>query len=263
MKLQVKNLVKNLGMCGKAAKTYMVVNSPSLMTGAGITGVVATSIAASIATVRTVDTLREMPSSTPSEKLTATWMNYIPTALIGGVTIACIFGSNRENNKRVAALASAYSLSEERFKEYSDKVKEAIGPNKARDIDVAAAQNAYSSNSQVAQTVETGHGDTIFFDEWSGRKFKSDRMFLESVILSANKDLQDYRDNNGLYFVTINDIYTMWGLPEGKGAEEMGWNSFGDMVKAYFTPVYDDDGVTVVHHISFDNVEPTFEDPRR
>lgn len=263
MKMQAKNLAKNLGMCGKAVKTYMVVNSPSLMTGAGITGVVATSIAASIATVRTVDTLREMPSATPSEKLTATWTNYIPTALIGGVTIACIFGSNRENNKRIAALASAYSLSEDRFKEYSEKVKEVVGPTKARDIDVAASQSAYSDQPANAKIIETGQGNTIFFDEWSGRKFKSDRMVLENAILRANKDLQDYRDSNGLYFVTINDLYASWGLPEAKGAEDMGWNSFNELIRVKFTPVYDDDGSTVVHYISFENVEPTFEEPRR
>ena len=63
-----------------------------------------------------------------------TWRYYVPTAIMGGLTIACIIGANSINLRRNAALAGAYSLTEAALKEYQAKVIETIGDKKEQAI---------------------------------------------------------------------------------------------------------------------------------
>ena len=64
-----------------------------------------------------------------------TWKCYIPTTILGSVSIACIIASSSINAKRYAALGSLYSVAESSLKEYKDKVKETIGEKKEQAIE--------------------------------------------------------------------------------------------------------------------------------
>lgn len=52
---------------------------------------------------------------------------YIPAAILGISTIACIFGANILSKNNQAALASAYAILDRSYKEYRNKVSELYG----------------------------------------------------------------------------------------------------------------------------------------
>lgn len=52
---------------------------------------------------------------------------YIPSILIGVSSIACIVGSNVLNKQKQAALVSAYTMLDQSYKEYKNKVIELYG----------------------------------------------------------------------------------------------------------------------------------------
>jgi hypothetical protein len=51
-----------------------------------------------------------------------TWQRYLPAAIMGGLTIACVIDANSNNLRYNAALASVYSLTELALKENQTKV---------------------------------------------------------------------------------------------------------------------------------------------
>lgn len=68
----------------------------------------------------------------PLEVVKAAWKPYIPAAITGSLSVACLVGASRVNFKRNAALATAYTLSEKVLKDYKDSVVETIGEKKRK-----------------------------------------------------------------------------------------------------------------------------------
>ena len=99
-------------------RTSLSRHSPAILMGIGIAGMVTTTVVAVKATPKALRLIEEkkqeldVESLTPVETVKATWKCYIPAAVTGAVSIACLIGSNSVNTKRNAALATAYKLSE-------------------------------------------------------------------------------------------------------------------------------------------------------
>ena len=55
------------------------------------------------------------------------WKAYVPAAILGGGTIACILGSNALNKKQIAGLTAAYMALGKTYQEYRRQVAEQIG----------------------------------------------------------------------------------------------------------------------------------------
>lgn len=104
----------------------------TLLTCIGAIGVFATSIMAVKATPKATKLL-EVSEKEKGEKLTKietikiAGPAYIPAAVVGVSTIACIFGANILSKNSQASLASAYALLDRSYKEYRNKVNELYG----------------------------------------------------------------------------------------------------------------------------------------
>ena len=55
-----------------------------------------------------------------------------PVLIAGAATVVCIFGAHSIHVRRQTALALAYNLTEQTFKDYREKTAEALGRNKQR-----------------------------------------------------------------------------------------------------------------------------------
>jgi hypothetical protein len=159
-------------------------NSPTILTGLSVAGLVSTVIMAVKATpkaMRILDEARiqngmvELAEDNNSitintgipvkDAIRLTWKCYIPTAIMGGLTIGCIIGSNSINLRRNAALAGLYSLTETALKEYKAKVIETIGEKKERDIrDEVAKERIHKNPVSDNEVVITGYGETLCYD---------------------------------------------------------------------------------------------------
>lgn len=124
--MNVQSMTKNL-------TTQISKNSPTILTGLSVAGLISTTILAVRATPKAMELIQEeryqkagttlpLPDLTKKEIIQATYKCYIPAAVMGTVTIACIIGANNINLRRNAALASLYSISEKTMKEYQTKL---------------------------------------------------------------------------------------------------------------------------------------------
>lgn len=143
----------------------------TLLTCIGAIGVVATSIMAVKATPK-VTKLLEASEKEKGEKLTKTEVvkiaapAYIPAAVVGASTIACIFGANILNKNSQASLASAYALLDRSYKEYRNKVNALYGDEADDEVRAEVANDYYESYEEEHELIDIEEGDDVklFFD---------------------------------------------------------------------------------------------------
>ena len=157
---------------------------------------------------------------TTREKIDLTWKEFLPAAGVAVVTIACMVAANRIGARRVAALATAYTIAEKAALQYRDKVVETIGKKKEEGVRAAIAQEEIDRHPINRETVFVeGGGSDLFRDSWSGRYFNSTKMALEKAAVEINRQL------NNDYSATLSDFYDLIGLDRTQESDEIGWNS--------------------------------------
>lgn len=210
-------------------KNVLTKNSPTILTGVSVAGLISTTILAvkatpkALAIIEIENDARRLSGLgnsylTKSEIVKATWKCYIPTAIMGGATIACIVGGNNVNLRRNAALASMYSLTEASLKEYQAKVVEVIGEGKATKIKDEIKQDRINRNPQVDNEVTiTERGEQLCYDSISGRYFTSDIEQIRRVQNDLNRSLLSDM------WCSLNELYYGLGLSAIGIGDEMGW----------------------------------------
>ena len=128
---------KGLSGVLKSVQTAMKKHSPEILTGIGIAGMITSTVMAVKATPKALKLLDEYklergyPEDAekipPVEVVKTTWLCYIPSAIIGSISVLCLIWASSTNLRRNAALATAYTLSETALKEYQEKVVETSG----------------------------------------------------------------------------------------------------------------------------------------
>lgn len=228
----------------KGAEKALKKHSPEILTGIGIAGMIATTISAVKATpkaLRLIDEkeIQENKRLTTAEIVLTTWKCYIPAAVTGALSVACLIGASAVSLKRNAALATAYTISETALKDYREKAVEVVGEKKEQAIRDAIAKDKLAGNPvDDKQIVMTGSGDTLCYDVLSGRYFRSDIEKIRKAINDLNRDMLSEQ------YVSLNDLYYAIGLPDIKLGNDLGWNidkgyievQFGSHLAANGTP---------------------------
>ena len=148
-----------------------------------------------------------------------TWKCYIPAAVTGTVSVACLIGASSVNARRNAALATAYKLSETALTDYKEKVVETIGEKKEKAIREEIAKDKVTNNPVNKQEIIiTGKGETLCYDSAFGRYFTSDIDKLKKVENELNR-----RMRNEMY-ISLNEFYYEVGLDEVAAGHDLGWN---------------------------------------
>lgn len=209
-------------------------NSPIILTGLGVVGVVGTVIFASQASVKANDMVKAMkadhqvayenkevetPEVSKKEIIKTVAPIYIPTVLTGAVTIGCIIGANSINSKRQAVMAGLYSASEAALREYQQKVIEKVGEEGDREIRNAIAKDKIDEQTAAMPSVPVlGNGGYLCFDSLSGRLFRSSRDWILKTVNEANRMII------GDMWITLNEFYGELGLDPIPLGESIGWN---------------------------------------
>lgn len=155
--------------------------SSTILTCIGAVGVVGTAISAAKATPKAMTLVndaefRKGAPLTKKETFKAAAPAYVPTAVIGLSTIACIFGANILNKKYQASLMSAYALLDNSYREYRDKVDEIYGEGSDNKVIAEMVRD----NEEDEFTIE--EGEKLFFDMTTMRYFTAP---MEEVIQEA------------------------------------------------------------------------------
>lgn len=213
-------------------------NSPMILTGLGVVGVVTTAILTGKATFKAADILdRHMrivdDAVSKQDKVRLVWMEYLPAVGSGAMAISAIICANRIGTRRAAAVAAAYGLSERAFAEYKDKVIERMGEKKERDIREEIAQDRVKRSET---SVIIGSGKVLCCDLFCDRYFEST---MESI-KKAQNDTNYQILHHG--YASLGDFYERLGLRGGPSfSEELGWTTDNPM-EVVFTTVLTNDG---------------------
>lgn len=224
-------------------------NSPGLLFGAGIVGVVTSTVLACRATLKVDEVLEEAqtkltlvrttehPQYSDSDRKRDTSLVYFqtsvkmarlyaPAIIVGGISIAALTRSHNILTKRNAALTAAYTALERGFNEYRSRVVAKYGEEEDRNL-------RYGTREIVSVDPETNEKKTItrvapgepsiyarFFDSsstsWS-KEPEYNLIFLKCQQNYAN-DLLHSRGH-----VFLNEVYDMLGLPRSKAGAVVGW----------------------------------------
>lgn len=200
-------------------RNFLRRNSSTILTCVGAFGVVATAVMAVKATPKAL-TLIDEAEEKKGEKLTklevvkVTGKVYIPTAITGVATIACIFSSNIINKRQQATLMSAYALLNSSYKEYKQKVDELYGEEAGKNVRAEIAKDKYTGDVKT-----TDDGKELFYDFYSGQYFEATLEKVRWAEYEANRALIVYGA------VGLNEFYDFLGLEPLPEYENIGWSS--------------------------------------
>jgi hypothetical protein len=235
------------------------INSPTILTGLGVAGLITTVVLAVKATPKALLLLKESDeylgyktTSDPVTTIKVAWRPYAPAIIMGGVTVGCMIGANTINLRRNAALASIYSLTEATLREYQSKVVETIGEKKEKKIKDDIAKDRIDKNPSLNKgIIYTGKGDTLCYDTLSGRYFKSDMEFLRKIQNDVNRDIINHM------WLSLNELYSELGLKGIKIGDDIGWNT-DNLVEFEFSAQLSDEGVPTMVIDYATKPSPTF-----
>ena len=229
--MKIKNL-KNLSSGFSTIKRFITANSPVLLTGAAVTGVVTTGVLAAksgyTAGQRVMEA--EHPStdfSTPesplttSEKAQLTWKLYLAPGVTGVTTLASVVGVHTIHTKRHAALAGLYAMASTKLDDYQEKAEELLGARKTQALNNELAARSVERLDPINDEDITylPGGTELLIDQFTGRPFMSNIAEVEKACLRVNLLLEQ---NNG--HASLNDFYEAWGVSDVPAGELVGWN---------------------------------------
>lgn len=220
----------------KAVQNSAKKHTPEILTGIGITGLVSAGVMAVRATPKALMLIEEKKYDYDVEELTkletikTTWTCYVPSVIVGGMSVCCLIGASSVNFRRNAALATAYSLSESALKEYQEKVVEVIGEKKEQNVRDAIVKDKIDKNPVTNREVFlTEKGNTLCLDLMSKRYFRTDIDMLKRAVNDLNRRMRDEM------FISLNDFYYEIGLDGIKLGDDLGWNIDRGYIDLHFS----------------------------
>lgn len=210
-----------------SAGDFIKKNSPTILTTTAVAGVISTAVLAARGhrramlnlKVRAMAPEKDVGDDTALQKAMFVWHHYAPAAVIGGLTIASIFGLNTVHTKRAAILAGAYSIAERALDEYKHQVElehGSDGMDKIHDR-VAKAQAANTPMDPTQEIVYLEPDDVLCFDPYSGRYFSHSIEKLKRIENILNQRLINS------HFLSLNDLYSEIGLDPIALGDDVGW----------------------------------------
>lgn len=207
---------------------FTIDNSPAILTGFAVAGIVTTAYLTGRATVKytrhydhadIVMHGREKRELNVKEKLSIASLYYWPAALMGVATITACLSAHQISSRRTAAVAAAYKLTERAFSEYKSKVMEKIGHHKEEDIRASSAQADVDAHPTSSRMVIVTGGSVLCFERFTSRYFLSDMETLKK----AQNDINYKVLNDG--YASLSDFYDKVRLPHTSMSDDIGWNS--------------------------------------
>lgn len=220
-------------------------NAPTILTSAGVAGVVTTVVLAIRATPKAIELIQEekvwrvetkREDMTREEQaseirldartyFTLLWRPYLPVVISEVITIGCIIGSHVISEKRATVLAGLVSSSEALLVKYQDKVIEQFGKNKERALRDSIAEDDIRNSPPIREHIQEtkyGYDRDVFKDLRTGRYFWFDIERLRSV----ENDILSLLNHGER--VTLNEFYDMLGLGGVEDGELLGWEPYSN-----------------------------------
>ena len=214
-------------------------NSPHILFGVGMTGVVGGTVLACRATLKLHATLDEFTSEVKSEKPTASNSDmayiyaknvgkiaklYAPAVLVGGAGIVCLTSSHVQLSKRNNALTAAYAGLVKAYDEYRKRVREEVGEEKELELyhGIETQQIKLDGKTIEAKIVDPNKLSqyTRIFDE-SNANYQKDAEINKIFIQCQQNYFNLMLQTRGHVF--LNEVYEHLGFEHSKAGAVVGW----------------------------------------
>ena len=229
-----------------AIGTFLKKHNTAILTGASVAGVVATSVLATKATIKSVRQYDaelekrnlELKSEgiEPLEKLPVKdtiklcWKNYIPTGVTMTATIATDICSTKVADKKAAIATAAANIANQAYAELKDSINEVItDPETKKKIESKAEEKkAIRESNEPAALVGTnnaiiyGQGPALFKLAYNGVYFRSSVNKIDKAVNNLNYQMMY---NNEMY-ASLSDFFDELNLRDliTPSSEQVGWN---------------------------------------
>ena len=244
-----------------AARAVLTVtkHAPTILFAGGVTGVVATTVLASKATLQLPEILDDVDGyveaindtdQTEKEKTkdkaylyfrTSLRIGrlYLPSVVLGSLSVAALTGSHRILTTRNAALTAAYTTLDKGFREYRSRVVDELGAEKDREFrrgthteKVTTVDEVTGKKTTTEEKVDSGIADygRLFDDQnanWCRNDPDSTLLFIKLVQNASTQRLQ------AKGFLLLNDVYDALGLERTKDGAVVGWVVDGENSDGY------------------------------
>lgn len=205
--------------------------APTILSGIGAAGVVATTVSAIYATPKALKYIHEDSriyhdgdpyAYTKAEAVWSAWKCYIPTILLGVSTISCIFSSNILSRHQQATLTSAYAMLHESYQHYRKSANNVYGKDADSKITAEMAKDAYITTSDWGYQTYNMEMDSeseriLCYDLISKRYFNTTMAAVINAQYHLNRNLQ----LRG--YCSLNEYYEFLGLDGIDRGDEIGW----------------------------------------
>lgn len=202
---------------------YAMNHAPTALTVSACMGVGVTAILTGKATIKARELCLEMEYTSdhkPTKKELAKKAipQFIPPAIMGAATIACIIGAHKMHLQRQAAIAAAYTMVSDKYHDYRNEVVKEIGEKKENRIQDTVAQNKVNTSFNGLNVIQTRNGNILFMDSFSGRYFYSSYEAVDRAKIRVTQIAQSE------LCVSLNDFYQALEIPTTDGGAVLGWN---------------------------------------
>lgn len=216
--------------CHKS-KLYLKKNSSTILTCIGVIGVVATTVMAVRETPKAVELIAadsrhnhdgDPFAYTKLEAVQSCWKCYIPAALVGLSTIACIIGINAFNKRNQASLMSAYAMLSESYRQYRDAAKTVYGADADARIIDQMAKDMYIHHegySVYSSDLDSLSEKILCYDLYSRRYFEATMAAVLNAEYHVNRNFCLGAD------VSVNQFYEFLGIDGIENGDEIMWGN--------------------------------------
>ena len=216
------------------SRKFLKKNGSTILTCMGVVGVVGTAVMTAKATPKVMELIEDAKKEkgenlTKLQTIVVAAPAYIPSALIGVGTIACIIGSNMLNKRQQAALTSAYIMLNRSYNDYKAKLVELYGKDADDKIQQELTKEKIDAEPPYISSGAVFYGSTGLERICNSEKALSydtiSERYFESTILDVYA--AEYHLSRNFIIMgcaTPNDFYDFLGIPQTADGDVIGWS---------------------------------------
>jgi hypothetical protein len=241
-------------------KLKMQTNSPTILLGVGITGVIATTVLASRATLKAQPVMeattleldrieyeseqpgyiknpdpRAIAAAARKQRMgvyttTAVQLTklYAPAVVVGSLSVACLVKGHNIQQERYSALSAAYVGLQETFDRYRKRIREEVGEERERELyydveEVSMIENGPNGPKKVKKKVvgPDGAGPYARFFGPDNENWKTTPEYNTMWLRQVESYLNTKLRTDGHLF--LNRAYEELGIPDSEEGAVVGW----------------------------------------
>ena len=254
------------------AKQYAIEHSPQILTGIGLSALLAAGVIAVKNTPAAYQELEDRRIEEGVDKLPLFdvvkfgFRYYVVPVGMALAGSTCIISGLKVSTSRADAFTALAASQAVHIKDMRDVTREKFGEKKAQDIDyeVAKREIAREGVPEYSQIEETGHGDQIVYWPMLGRWFKCDIGWIRRVQNEINREIaegdvneNDPYDTKTLNGVCLNRFLAGLNLRKCDIGILLGWNGKNTLNIRFFDIVTDQESEkSPVLRMSMDDCMP-------